>query len=109
MARQARRHPSGPLRFSTLVQYVDVLFWSKTDPAEVAARDDDEDYIIRQMDFPDFLSARFFGTSRAAHALMLRNEEGEDDVPMRLWPNDFYQGRRVQMPSEPGLRERGIL
>jgi hypothetical protein len=28
---------------------------------------------------------------------------------MRLWPNDFYQGRRVQIPTEPSLRERDVL
>lgn len=103
----ARRNPSGPLRSSTLIQFVDVLFWSKTDPPKIEARDDDEEYIVKAFDFSDFLSSRFFGTSRAAHAIMLRNET--DDDQMRLWPNDFYQGRRIQIPTEPSLRERDVL
>lgn len=109
MAATARRNPSGPLRSSTFVQYIDVLFWGKTDPPEVKARDDDEEFILRQYDYPDVLSGRFFGTTRAAHAIMLRNEDGENDEPMRLWPNDFYQGRRIQIPTEPSLRERNVL
>lgn len=107
MGLKARRNPSGPLRSSLLVQYVDVLFWTKTDPPVVASRDDDEEYIIKQFDFSDHMSSRFFGTSRAAHAIMLRNES--DDEPMRLWPNDFWPGRRVQIPTEPSLRERDVL
>jgi len=107
MALNIRRNPSGPLRSAVLVQYIDVLFWGKTDPPKVESRDDDEDYIIRQYDFSDVMSSRFFGTSRAAHAIMLRNED--EGTEMRLWPNDFYQGRRVQIPTEPSLRERGVL
>lgn len=107
MGLQARRNPSGPLRSSNLVQYIDVLFWSKTDPPEVKSRDDDEEYIVKQYDFSDGLSSRFFGTSRAAHAIMLRNESDEDQ--MRLWPNDFYPGRRLQIPTEVSLRARDVL
>jgi hypothetical protein len=109
MAINPRRNPSGPLRSTKLVQYIDVLFWTKTDPPEVKPRDDDEEYIVRQYDYPDVVSGRFFGTTRAAHAIMLRNEDGENDVQMRLWPNDFYQGRRLQIPTQPSLRERDVL
>jgi hypothetical protein len=107
MALQARRHPRGPLRSATLILFEDVLFWDKTRPIPVTARDDDEDYLIKAADRPDFLSSRFLGTSRAGHNIMLRNET--DEEPCRLWPNDFFPGRRVQIPTRDGLRDSGAL
>lgn len=107
MALQARRHPSGPLRGASLILFNDVLFWDKTRPLPVKARDDDEDYIIKDADRYDFLSSRFLGTSRAGHQIMLRNET--DTTPMRLWPNDFVPGKRVQIPTRDGLKDRGAI
>jgi hypothetical protein len=107
MALQARRNPKGPLRSATLILFKDVLFWDKTRPIPVPPRDDDEDYLIKSADRYEFLSARFLGTSRAGHNIMLRNETDAD--PMRLWPNDFVPGRRIQIPTRDGLRDSGAL
>ena len=107
MSLQARRHPQGPLRSATLILFDDVLFWDKTRPLPVKASDDDEDYLIKSFDRYDFLSSRFLGTSRAGHNIMLRNET--DAEPMRLWPNHFVPGRRIQIPTRDGLRDSGAL
>ena len=82
MALLARRHPQGPLRSAALIKFDTVLFWDKTRPVPIKPRDDDEDYLIKSADRTDFLSSRFFGTSRAGHHIMLRNET--EDEPMRL-------------------------
>ncbi len=107
----ARRNPNGPLRFAKLVVYRDgdgvARFFGKTEPPAVDSRDDDEDHIVRIGERSDLTSARELGTSQAAHLIMLRNETEEE--PMRLWPNDWYPGRRLQIPTTDGLRDRGLL
>ena len=107
MSLEARRHPKGPLRSATLIVFVDVLFWDKTRPLPVDPEDTDEDYIIKAADRYDFLSARFLGTTRAGHNIMLRNET--DEQPMRLWPNDFVPGRRIQIPTRDSLQNLGAI
>lgn len=107
MGIKARRHPQGPLRHSTLVLIGDTLFWDKTRPPKLKPRGDDEPYICKSNDTSDALSGKFLGTTRAAHAIMERNETSE--APMRLWPNDFYPGRRIEIPTRQGLNERGFI
>jgi hypothetical protein len=97
-----RRDPRGPLRFSTLIQYVDCFFWDKTRPPPVDPRDTDEPYIIKVQDRYDFLAARDLQTSRAGHLIMERND-------MRLWPNDFVPGKRIKIPTRASLEDRGLL
>lgn len=107
-----RRNPSGPLRFSQLVNFVGddggvVQFFAKTAPPDVEERDDDQDHLVRIDERSDLTSSRELGTSQAAHLIMLRNET--EDEPMRLWPNDWYPGRRLQIPTRDSLRDRGLL
>lgn len=107
-----RRNPSGPLRFSNLVNFVAdngavVQFFAKTTPPDVEPQEDDQDHIIRLRERSDAVSSRELGTSKAAHLIMLRNET--DAEPMRLWPNDWYPGRRVQIPTRDSLRDRNLL
>jgi len=107
-----RRNKAGPLRFSKLVIFTgddggSVQFFSKTVIPAIKPRDDDEDHIVHIHERSDLTSSRELGTSQAAHLIMLRNET--DDSPMRLWPNDWYPGRRLQIPTSEGLRSRGLL
>jgi hypothetical protein len=102
-----RRNPQGPLRSAKLVRFEEVLFWDKTRPAIIKSRDDDRDYIVKQADRQDFLAHTHLGTSAAGHLIMDRNDV--DEAPMRLWPNDFYPGRRISIPTRESLRDRGHL
>ena len=107
-----RRNPAGPLRFSPLVGFTGedggfVQFFGKTAPPTIGPRDDDQDHLVRIDERSDLTSSRELGTSQAAHLIMLRNET--DDEPMRLWPNDWYPGRRLQIPTRDSLVERGAL
>lgn len=106
-----RRHPQGPLRFSELVRFEigdeAAIFWDKTRLEKVAPRDDDEDFICRDFDRSDAVSGDELSSSRAAHLIMDRNETSEEQ--MRLWPNDWYPGRRIQLPTTEGLRDRGLI
>lgn len=107
----AVRNPSGPLRYATLVRFTEgedvAIFWDKTRMPKVEARDDDEDFLVRDFDRSDQLATTEIGSSRTAHLIMDRNET--DEVPMRLWPNDFYPGRRIQIPTTEGLRDRDFV
>ena len=107
----AQRHPQGPLRFATLVRFNikdDVgVFWDKTRMDKVEGRDDDKDFIVRDFDRSDVLAVTEIGSTRVAHLIMDRNET--EDETMRLWPNDFYPGRRIQIPTTDSLRDRGFI
>jgi len=107
----AQRHPQGPLRFATLVKFtVDdevALFWDKTRMDKVQSSDDDQDFIVRDFDRSDMLSTTQLATTRTAHLIMDRNETENEE--MRLWPNDFYPGRRIQIPTIDSLRNRNYF
>lgn len=102
MARGARRNPVGPLRYSQVRQINECRWWDKTKPPDIEPRDDDHDYTIRIGDMPDSLALDELQDDALGHLIMHRND-------MRLWPNDFYPGRRIQIPSRRGLEERGFI
>jgi hypothetical protein len=106
-----RRHPQGPLRFADLIRFEikdeAAIFWDKTRLEKVAPRSDDQDFICRDFDRTDAVASSELSTSRAAHLIMDRNETTEKE--MRLWPNDWYPGRRIQLPTVEGLRDRGLV
>jgi len=107
----ARSHAQGPLRFADLIRFEQddeaALFWDKTRMEKITARDDDQEHIVRDFDRHDVLAVTEIGSTRVAHLIMDRNETAEE--PMRLWPNDFYPGRRIQIPTTDGLRERDYI
>jgi len=123
------RNPRGPLDHATLVQIESVVFWEKTTPPAVDARDTDEPYLVQMADRHDLLAFRKMGTSHHGWILMERNSVqrptvtrvvldngrvygGEDHTvkvsDMRLWPNDFVPGKTIRIPGRDGIRQRGI-
>jgi len=99
------RNPFGPLRNADLVQVNDTIWWDKTRPVRLAERDTDQDFIARKTDRPDNLAFTELQDSAIAHTIMERNDE--DGNVCRLWPNDFYPGRRLQIQTRPSLADRG--
>jgi len=102
MASPIRRNQRGPLRFATLVKYEEAIWWDKTRPPAVGAHLDDHEYIVHYLDRPDSLAYEELGDDATGHLIMLRND-------MRLWPNDFVPGMRIQIPTRLSLGERGLL
>ena len=102
MASPIRRNPKGPLRFAELVKYEEALWWDKTRPPAVEEHEDDHEYVVHYLDRPDSLAHEELGDDAAGHLIMLRND-------MRLWPNDFVPGLRIQIPTRLSLSERGLL
>lgn len=102
-----RRNPLGPLRFSRLVRVNDCVFWDKTRPPLIEPRDDDASYLVKQQDRPDDLALTALGSTRLGWAIMERQDQNEEQ--MRLWPNDFYPGRKIFIPSRDSLEERRVV
>lgn len=105
----ARRNPQGPLRHAELTQVVEVIFWDRTLPSRVDAVDTDEPYIIEMGDRHDLLAARKIKSSQWGWIIMERNRGEEDqELDMRLWPNDFVPGATIMLPSRDSIVGRGI-
>jgi len=102
-----RRHPLGPLRFSRVIRIGDCLFWDKTRPPLIEPRDDDSSFLVKQQDRPDDMGNTQLGSTRLGWAIMERQDQTGEQ--MRLWPNDFYPGRKIQVPSRDSLEERRVL
>jgi hypothetical protein len=107
MASPVRRNPLGPLRFAKLIKIDECLFWDKTRPPLVEPRDDDSFYLVRIQDRQDFVAFTELNNSQLGWAIMERQDQNGDQ--MRLWPNDFYPGRKIQIPSRTGLEQRRIV
>jgi len=105
----ARRNPQGPLRHCELTQVVEVVFWDRTLPPKVDPVDTDEDYIIQMGDRHDLLAGRKIQSSQWGWIIMQRNRSEEDqELDMRLWPNDFVPGATISLPSQSSIVGRGI-
>jgi hypothetical protein len=105
----ARINPQGPLRHSELVQIVEVVFWDRTLPPRVDPVDTDEEYIVQMGDRHDLLAARRIKSSQWGWIIMERNRSEEDqEIDMRLWPNDFVPGATIMLPSRDTIVKRGI-
>jgi hypothetical protein len=102
-----RRNPSGPLRYSTLVKINECLFWNKTKPPLIEPSDDDSFYLVKRQERQDFTAFTELGSSQLGWVIMERQDQNGDQ--MRLWPNDFYPGRRIQIPSRDSLSRRRIV
>ena len=102
-----RRNPIGPLRFAKLIRLGECLFWDKTRPPPIEPRDDDSFYLVKRQDRHDFTAFLEVGSSQLGWAIMERQDQRGDQ--MRLWPNDFYPGRKIQIPSRDGLAERKVV
>ena len=102
MAGLVKRNPVGPLRFSQRRRIDGVTFFERTRPGDVAAHPDDHDYIIRIGDRTDSLAHAELQDDATGHLIMLRND-------MRLWPNDFVPGKRIQIPTRESLEERDLI
>lgn len=96
------RHPFSPLINSELFQIGDTVFWDKTRPPEIAARDDDVEYIIKINERIDNLAYEKLGSPQLGWVIMLRNG-------MSLWPNDFVPGLKIFIPTRDSLAQRGII
>jgi len=103
---EVRRNPLGGLRFAKLVQYEEVLFWDRSQPPAVAPQDTDSIYVVKMTDRSDLVAARELGSSQLGWAIMERQDQTGEQ--MRLWPNDWYPGRKVYIPSRDSLSNRGI-
>lgn len=97
-----RRDPLGPLRFSTALQFSEVLFWRLTNPPDIDAADDDEEYTVHMRERLDLLAFDKLGSSRMGHIILHRNN-------MRLWPNDLHPGAQIAIPTRDSLSERNIV
>lgn len=104
-----RRNTQGPLLHAQLVQINEVVFWDRTLPPNVDGTDTDESYIIEMGDRHDLLAARKIKSSQWGWIIMERNRNEEDQqLDMRLWPNDFVPGITVMLPSNDTIVRRGI-
>ena len=105
----ARRNPQGPLLHGELVQIADVVFWDRTLPPRVEGVDTDEEYIVQMKDRHDLLAARKIKSAQWGWIIMERNRSEEDQqLDMRLWPNDFVPGATIMLPSRDSIVARGI-
>ena len=105
----ARRNPQGPLRHSILTQVIEVVFWDRTLPPRVDPVDTDEPYIVQMGDRHDLLTARKIRSAQWGWIVMERNRNEEDqEIDMRLWPNDFVPGATIMLPSRDSIVGRGI-
>jgi hypothetical protein len=105
----ARRNPQGPLIHSVLTQVIEVVFWDRTLPPKVDPVDTDEPYIVQMGDRHDLLAARKIRSSQWGWIVMERNRSEEDqEIDMRLWPNDFVPGATIMLPSRDSIVGRGI-
>ena len=105
-----RRNPAGPLFNADLVQVNECVFWDRTLPPPVNPVDTDEPYIIQMGDRHDLLASRKIKNSQQGWAIMERNRSEEDqELDMRLWPNDFVPGANIMIPSRDSLIARGIV
>lgn len=97
-----KRNPVGPLRFSNQRRVDGVTFFERTRPGDIDPHQDDHDYLIKIGDRYDSLAFAELEDDAVGHLIMLRND-------MRLWPNDFVPGRRIQIPTRESLEERGFI
>jgi hypothetical protein len=102
-----QRNPQGPLRYSQLIQYDEVLFWGITTPPPILPENDDANSTVHSYDRSDAVAYAQLGTSEAAWIIMERQDQAGSQ--MRLWPNDWYPGRRIAIPSRDSLSARGLL
>lgn len=102
-----RRNPQGPLRYATLIQFKDVFFWDRTDPPPIAKNDGDSRYTVKINDRQDFVASRELQNSQLGWTIMERQDQAGEQ--MRLWPNDWYPGRHISIPSRDSLSARGIV
>jgi len=107
MAAPVRRNPLGPLRFSKLVKINEALWWDKTRPPDIGPLDTDTEYRIRIRDRSDFVAFNELGASALDWAIMERQDQNGDQ--MRLWPNDWYPGRLIQIPTRDSLEARRVV
>lgn len=107
MAAPVRRNPLGPLRFATLVKINEAVFWNKTRPPAIEPRDDDAVHTVKTTDRVDFLAATELESPALGWAIMERQDQTGEQ--MRLWPNDFYPGRKIQIPSRDSLEQRRVV
>jgi len=96
-----KRNPTGPLTTSNLYQINECIFWGKTRPPIIEARDDDEIYLVKSFDRLDLIAANRLGDSQLWWTILARND-------LRLAPNDLIPGRQIYIPTRQGLRSRGI-
>ena len=105
----ARRNPSGPLYQAQLVQINEVVFWDRTNPPPVDPVDTDEPYIVEMQDRQDLLATRKLKNTQHGWVIMERNRNEEDQqIDMRLWPNDFVPGATIMLPARSSIIDRGI-
>jgi hypothetical protein len=105
-------NPAGPLRYADLMQIgviSGVTFFDRTDPPEIDPQDIDADYTIEMGDRHDLLAYRKLGSSQYGWIIMERNNDiVEEEIDMRLWPNDFVPGYTIKIPVIDSLSRRGI-
>jgi len=107
-----RRNPLGPLRYSNLIQFNEVLFWGKTAPPTIAPQDDDVTVTVKTSDRHDFVAFKELGSSQLGWVIMERQDQNQNEKggqQMRLWPNDWVPGRRIAVPTNDSLSRRGIV
>ena len=102
-----RRNPEGPLRFAKLTKINECLFWDRSAPPLIEPRDDDSFYLVKRQERHDFTAFLELGSSQLGWVIMERQDQNGEE--MRLWPNDFYPGRKIQIPSRDSLSQRRIV
>ena len=96
------RDETGPLINAELFQFDDVLFWDRTRPPEIEAQDTDKTYIVKTGERIDLLAHRELGDMNLWWVIMVRNN-------LRLIPNDFVPGMKINIPTVDSLHQRGVI
>jgi len=102
VAAPIKRNPVGPLRSAQMTRVDGVLFFDRSRPGNITPHEDDHDYLIKIGDRYDSLAQEELQEDAIGHLIMLRND-------MRLWPNDFVPGKRIQIPTRESLEEKGFI
>lgn len=98
---RGRRNPKGPLRFSRLIQILDVVWFDRTRPPVIDSRNDDRPYTVKMRDRLDLLAQDELGHHQRGWIIMERND-------LRLWPNDLVPGETIMLPTTRGIEERNL-
>ena len=96
------KNPTGPLQFSTLVQSNDVIWFSTTEPPDIAPDATDIPYMVKVADRLDNIAAGILGDKQLSWVILQRNG-------LRLLPNDLVPGKTIFIPTRTSLSQRGII
>lgn len=93
---------SGPLKYASMVQINEAVFWDKTRPPIISPQDDDERYLVKSYDRLDLIAFKKLGDPTRGWIILVRNN-------LSLIPNDLVPGSYIYIPTLTSLQENNII